>query len=413
MDFSSIIEGFTAQFGSNLPKVIGALAVLIIGWFIAGVFRRLTARLLNRTNLDNRIFKGSSASFSSEKFVSKLVYYIILMMVLMVVLEMLGVTNVLDPIKDMVNNFLAFVPNLIAAGIIAFAGYIIATLGSEVLGFASDRIQALGERVGVSAEVDLAKIVKQIVFVIIFVPLLITALDTLQLKAISDPAKEMLSSMINAIPNILVAILIIGLFYYIGTYVKGIVSSILKNVGADEFPAKLGIGNMIGANQSVSNIIASLVFFFLMFTGIVTAMEKLEFARMSTMLNELLGVTGQIFFGLVVMAVGGFVANIAHKALSSSQDNPFLASLARILVLGLFLAIALRTMGIANDIVNLAFGLTLGAVAVAVALSFGLGGREAAGKQMEHILGKFRNEGGTSGRTYSTGTKLQDKDSEK
>jgi len=130
-------------------------------------------------------------------------------------------------------------------------------------------------------------------------------------------------------------------------------------------------------------------------------------------MNELLEVTGQIFFGLVVMAVGGFVANLAHKALSSSQDNPFLASLARILVLGLFLAIALRTMGIANDIVNLAFGLTLGAVAVAVALSFGLGGREAAGKQMEHILGKFRNEGGSGGRTYSTGTKLQDKDSEK
>jgi hypothetical protein len=49
-------------------------------------------------------------------------------------------------------------------------------------------------------------------------------------------------------------------------------------------------------------------------------------------------------------------------------------------------------MGIADDIVNLAFGLTLGAVAVAVALSFGLGGREAAGKLMDHWLSKFRRE---------------------
>lgn len=47
-------------------------------------------------------------------------------------------------------------------------------------------------------------------------------------------------------------------------------------------------------------------------------------------------------------------------------------------------------MGIADTIVHLAFGLSLGAVAVAVALSFGLGGREAAGKQMEYILSKFR-----------------------
>ncbi len=54
------------------------------------------------------------------------------------------------------------------------------------------------------------------------------------------------------------------------------------------------------------------------------------------------------------------------------------------------IAMGLRAMGIADDIVNLAFGLTLGAVAIAVALSFGLGGREAAGKQMEHWLSKFR-----------------------
>jgi len=46
-------------------------------------------------------------------------------------------------------------------------------------------------------------------------------------------------------------------------------------------------------------------------------------------------------------------------------------------------------MGIADDIVQLAFGLTLGAVAVAFALSFGLGGREAAGKQMEQFLNRF------------------------
>jgi len=49
-------------------------------------------------------------------------------------------------------------------------------------------------------------------------------------------------------------------------------------------------------------------------------------------------------------------------------------------------------MGIADSIVNLAFGLTLGAVAVAVALSFGLGGREAAGKLMEHWVSKLRRD---------------------
>ena len=52
----------------------------------------------------------------------------------------------------------------------------------------------------------------------------------------------------------------------------------------------------------------------------------------------------------------------------------------------------LRAMGLADDIVNLAFGLTLGAIAVAFALSFGLGGREAAGEHMQHWLSQFRSK---------------------
>ena len=66
-------------------------------------------------------------------------------------------------------------------------------------------------------------------------------------------------------------------------------------------------------------------------------------------------------------------------------------AVARGAILGLVLAMGLRAMGIADDIVNLAFGLTLGAVAVALALSFGLGGREAAGRQMEYWLARLRD----------------------
>ncbi|MFB3047030.1 MAG: hypothetical protein ACE10A_12080, partial [Acidiferrobacterales bacterium] len=70
--------------------------------------------------------------------------------------------------------------------------------------------------------------------------------------------------------------------------------------------------------------------------------------------------------------------------------NKTASGIARIAILGLVTAMGLRAMGLADDIVNLAFGLTLGAVAITVALSFGLGGREAAGKQMEHWFSQLR-----------------------
>jgi hypothetical protein len=61
-----------------------------------------------------------------------------------------------------------------------------------------------------------------------------------------------------------------------------------------------------------------------------------------------------------------------------------------IIVLGT--AIGLRFMGLADDIINLAFGLILGAIAVAFALAFGLGGRDQAGRIVQRLLGKAEDE---------------------
>jgi prepilin signal peptidase PulO-like enzyme (type II secretory pathway) len=116
-----------------------------------------------------------------------------------------------------------------------------------------------------------------------------------------------------------------------------------------------------------------------MFLGLVSALEQIELTGISNLLAGLLELSGQIVFGLVIIAVGNFLANIAYRSLSNSDEGgKTVATIARFTILGLFIAIALRTMGIANEIVTLAFGLTLGAAAVAFALAFGLGGREAA-----------------------------------
>jgi len=87
----------------------------------------------------------------------------------------------------------------------------------------------------------------------------------------------------------------------------------------------------------------------------------------------------------LVLAVGSWIANLAGEALSKT-DSAWMGSIAKIAIMGMFLAFSLSTMGIAENIVNMAFGLTLGAAAVAFALAFGLGGREAAGKQLEKFF---------------------------
>jgi len=149
---------------------------------------------------------------------------------------------------------------------------------------------------------------------------------------------------------------------------------------------------MIGENVSLSKVIGNVAFFFLMFGGIISAMERLEMDSINAILNDSFHIAGKIFFGLIIMVIGNWLANVASTTLSKSADNAGMATLAKVAILGVFLAMALNTMGIGKEIVNLAFGLTLGAVAVAFALSFGLGGREAAGETMSSFLKKFRKD---------------------
>jgi hypothetical protein len=68
---------------------------------------------------------------------------------------------------------------------------------------------------------------------------------------------------------------------------------------------------------------------------------------------------------------------------SGVAQSGLLAVAARVSILVLAGAMALRQMGLANEIINLAFGLLLGAIAVAMALAFGLGGRELAARELE------------------------------
>jgi len=391
-ELNNLFDSLSTKVGHVLPGVFGALVILLIGLLVASMLRRLVLSLFKRTELDERIGKNMNVSFRIDRFVAKLVYYLVLLYVLLLVLDTLGIENVLEPLKNMVDEFLGFLPNVIGAGIIGFAGYVIATIVSEAVGFLAGNLERISEKIGWDGSVSLTKIAKQLVFVFVFLPILVVALDTLKMDAISRPLINMLNTLLAAIPNIIAAAIILTLFFIGGKFVVNIVTDLLKNLGVDDMPQKLGISSMIGEGTSLSKLMGNIAFFFLMFAGVISAAEKLEMATISNILNDIFLLTGKIFLGMIIMALGSFIADKAADTLAKSEDNSWLSAVARFAILGIFVAIALSTMGIGQNIVNLAFGLTLGAVAVAFALSFGLGGREAAGKHMEHLLGKFRGD---------------------
>lgn len=376
--------------GKYLPSVFGALLVFLLGLLIAHLLRKGTSSLLSKLKVDEKLSAKIGKEVGVEQFTSGLVYFIVILWVLLLTLDVLGVKGVLDPVMNMFNDFLAFFPNIVAALLIAFVGYVISRIIASAVEVLSKGLDKLSPKLGLSKEMSLSRLLSQIVFIIVLIPVLISALDALNIEAISVPATEMLAALLIAIPKILAAGLILAIAYVVGRFITATIAELLQNLGADALPEKMALQGFIGEDTSFSKLCGNIAFFFIMLSALVSAVEQLAMPLLSEIFRDVLSFSGQVLVGLIILVVGNFVAGLAYNALSKSPDNRGVAMIVRMSIVGLAIAMGLQAMGIADNIVNLAFGLVLGSVAVAIALSFGLGGREAAGKQMEYWLAKLR-----------------------
>jgi small-conductance mechanosensitive channel len=386
MDYlSKLLDNLIPSIGGKLSSAIAALLILIIGWFVAGFLKRMIAKLIRKTGVDQKLGKSK---INLSKFISKLVYFLIMIFVFMLALEKLGMNNVLDPLKNMLNSFTGFLPNIIGAGLVCYIGYMLATIVSELVELSGDSIQKLVPKLKLPEHIDFIKIIKKVVFIFIFIPLLISAFNILNMDSISVPATDMLKDFFAAIPKVIVAALILILFAIGGRFLSELVKDLLNSMNLNTVFNKIGL-NKIAGNSNIVAIISNLVYFFIMLFGLTTAVAKLDFAYLSEILYTVTNYSGKILFGLVILMVGNWLSVVAASSFSKKESNAFIGSIIRIAIIAIFLAIGLRAMGIADDIINLAFGISLGTVALTIILSFGLGGRAAAGKQMEKILDKF------------------------
>lgn len=388
------LDPFLEKLGEYLPNAFVALIVLIIGWFIAIFLAKAVFRIIRLARVDDQIEESTGKRHKFAKVISKLVYYVLLLCIFLLVLDILGVQGALTPLVNMFNKLLTMLPDIVAALLIAYIGYILAKMASTAVTIAIKPADSVSGEIGLSKRLSISKIIGQVLFIIIFVPILIAALKALNIEAISAPAIGMLDTFFQAIPTFLFAALILTVAYFLGRFISTNVTLLLKNLNVDNLPRKMGLEEFVGEKVSLSKFCGGLIFFFIMLAATVSASEKLNFVLISLLLSKLVSFSAHIALGLLILAVGNFISRLAYRFLTRSETNKntMIASIVRFTILGLVFAIGLKAMGIASDIINLAFGISLGACGVAVALAFGLGGREAAGKQVEYWFKKLRGE---------------------
>lgn len=361
---------------SSIGHAVIGLIILIVGLFVvrmlAGLFSRLLSRadFLKRTNAD-----GSVTDLASP--IVSLISAVLTVFVLMAVLQHFGLTDVLAPLREMVNKFTTAIPNIVGAGVIAYAGWLIAKIVSELAGIALRKVdQQIAERTG-NSDLRIAGFGSAFIFIGILLPIVVTALGVLNIPAISDPASAMIEQLMAAVPNIVGAAIILLVTYFIAKFVVYMLSGLLEGMNINALPQKFAIQGLFSSSFTPIKLVSGAIMFFSMLAAATAAVNVLGIDVISSIFAGVLEFGGGLLIGAVILVIGNFLSSIAHQQLSAGGAHG-LANIARIAILGLVLAMGLRSMGLADNIVNMAFGFTIGSVAIATALAFGLGGVDAA-----------------------------------
>ena len=386
------------------PQLAGAGLLLLAAWIMATVLKLVIMRVLSAARLDERL--GSQAGIEEERRVpltrslADAVYWLVFLLFLPAVLGALSLEGLLKPVQDMMNQILRFLPNLFGAGLILGVGWFIARIVQRIVtnllvAVGADR---LSERVGLEPVLGMQRlsgVLGLVVYILILIPVLIAALNALALEAITRPASNMLNMILEAIPAIFAAVLLVGLAYMVGRVVSGLITNLLSGVGFDTLMPRLGLAkNPAEGTRRPSAIIGYLVLVAIMLFATIEAFRLLGFETLGDLVAQFMVFAGHIILGLVIFAIGLYLAHVASKTVlaSGAAQAGLLAAAARLSIIVLAGAMALRQMGLANEIINLTFGLLLGAVAVAVAIAFGLGGRDIAARHLGDWIQSVRTK---------------------
>lgn len=398
------LTAFLNEVFKYAPRLIGAAVVLVLAWALASILRFVVRKALTAAKLDERLRHGVGAEDGDKvplsKSLSEATYWLVLLLFLPLLLDALAVPGLLTPVQDMVSQVLGFLPKLFAAAMVLGIGWFVARVVQRVVSnlLASVGTDRLSERIGVSrmlGQKNLSGLIGLLAYALILIPVIVAALNALQIEAVTKPASDMLNKMLGALPGIFAAFLVIAVAYIAGRIVSGLVANVLAAIGFDTVPVRLGITSAPAeGRRKPSDIVGQLAMVAIVLFAIMQAMPMLGFDAMATLMVAFLVFAANVLMGLVIFGLGIYIAKLVADTIRDSgiARADILATVGRVAILVLAGAMALQQTGLATEIVQLAFGIILGAMAVAAAIAFGIGGREAAQRIIEKWMKSGRGD---------------------
>jgi hypothetical protein len=377
-----IIDGERAVAYGRVAVI--ALLILLATWILARAAKWAFAKLVETVPLLRRETGGGETfGLSLGRIVSLLIW----LFGLIAILNVLNLGAVTGPMQTMLNNAMGFIPNIIGAGLILFIGHMLARIAKELIETVLatvdfDRWANRGGMEQVTGNSTISRTIGTIIYVLIIIPVVIAALQALQIDSISEPLVGMLSRILDAVPAVIGAALVLGFGFVIARWIAGVGEEVLAGLGVDQSVGAIGI---LPPTVKLSTIVGKIILVTILLVATIAATRMLNFPELTEVVDEVLRLGGAVVFGGVIIAVGFLIANFLASLIGTASENGLGPQIIRYATILLFAAMGLKYMGIADSIIEMAFGALVIGGAVAGALAFGLGGREAAARVLEDV----------------------------
>ena len=435
---SQPLNAFLDQIFLYAPRVISAAVLGIVAYVLARVGKEASKKGLEAANIDDRIKNIGSGATSAINAVDstidaglnlgssdandidfeqddrpvasslsaavdsdgeaklsetlpEAVYWVIFALFLPAILGALQIPGLLEPVQNMFDKALGYLPNIVGAVVILLIGLLIAKIVKQVISnlAASFGINAMASKAGISAgDTKVSDILGIVGYAVVIFPILVQSLKTLNIEAISGPASQVLEQITSLIPGFIGAAVVLGIAFFVGKLVGGIVTDLLKGVGFDNVPAKIGLNLTPSADNAPSNLAGKLVMVAIVLLSALQALPMMGLGELSGHVETFAGFAVKALMACVILGAGLYLGNLVAKLVKDSgvANAAQLGMLARGAIAIFAGGFALQQIGLSASIINVAFGSLLGGAGLAAAIAFGWGGRDAAKRVVDRYV---------------------------
>lgn len=407
--------GNTVQNGFNsfldyLPQLLLGIVLIIVAWIVATLVAKAVSKGLKAIGIGKYFQKWGATNTEEQSHalidtLSKVAYYLVWVLFLPGIFSTFGLDSIGQPIMNMIDTVLAFIPNIIAAGIVLVLGLFAAKLVKNLVynvAVAANIDKHLAKLTGgetTDAEVKknkgtLASVLANIVYFLIVIPIILVALEVLNINSIADPISSVLNTILSAIPNILVAVVLLIVGFAIAKFAGMILTDLLKSAGLNKYSSYLKKSSNM--NLDLSKITGQTVAVLIGLFFLVEALNALNLEMLNSILSVVIGYLPNVLFAAIIIGLGFVGGQMLSSAVKSTTGSMLAGMLVKYILIVFSIFMALDQLNFASAIVQAAFICIIGGLAVAFALSFGLGGREFAKKQLSRLDSKIDEEASKS-----------------